>query len=68
MISDVLDLRKTEEKKESSATKIDSLEEENVIETLEEESNEQVSHEDKIEEKNYDADSVFSKLRELKEE
>jgi len=60
--------RKKEAKKESSATKIDSPEEENVIETVEEESNEQVSHENKIEEKNYDADSVFSKLKELKEE
>ena len=65
--------KKNEEKKESSATKIDTLEtenvsnNENVIETLEEESHEQISHENKIEEKQYDADSVFSKLKELKE-
>ena len=60
--------KKKEEKEESSATKIDSVETENVIETLKEEPNEQVSHENKIEEKHYDADSVFSKLKELKEE
>ena len=65
--------KKNEEKEESSATKIDTLEtenvsnNENVIETLEEESHEQISHENKIEEKKYDADSVFSKLKELKE-
>ena len=60
--------KKKEEKEESSATKIDSVETENVIETLKEEPNEQVSHENKIEEKHYDADSVFAKLKELKEE
>jgi len=65
--------KKNEEKEESSATKIDTLEtenvanNENVIETLEEESHEQTSHENKIEEKQYDVDSVFSKLKELKE-
>lgn len=60
--------KKKEEKEESSATKIDSVETENVIETLVEEPNTQIPHEEKIEEKHYDADSVFSKLKELKEE
>ena len=66
--------RKKEAEEEPSATKIDSIEgenvvnNENVIETLKDEPNKQVSHENKIKEKHYDADSVFSKLKELKEE